>query len=123
MRLVMPRIKIKETVKLNDMSPQILLAINVAASIYAAHQTECVVTSLNDSGKWHRQHSLHAIGHAVDLRTKNLPLGNAEKLAFKEEVSKALGGRFGPFDVILENVGANNEHLHIEYQPHHAVGG
>ena len=114
---------LKETVKLNDMSPQILLAVMVAAPLFAEHSIECVITSLNDSGKWHRQHSLHAIGHAVDLRTKNLPLGNAKKIRFAQDLWDRLGGRYGTFDVVLENLGQDNEHLHIEYQPHTAVGG
>lgn len=108
-------------VKFHDMSPQILFAIIVADGVYREHGAALVITSLNDSGHVHRAMSLHAIGHAVDLRTHNLDLTSTEKYALAEDIWARLGGREGQFDVILEGVGSSHEHLHIEYQPHRAV--
>lgn len=112
------RIQIKGNVKLYDMQPQILLAINVAAVHYDNNSTNCVITSMNDSGNSHRVNSLHAIGHAVDLRTKNLPLDSIAKSRFADDIRSDLGPNY---DVLLENLGDPNEHLHIEYQPHRAA--
>lgn len=109
------------SVKFHDMSPQILFAIMVANCLYKEHNVELVITSLNDSGMVHGVRSLHAIGHAVDLRTHTLDLSNVDKQAFSAELWQRLGGPQGQYDVVLEGMGTGQEHLHIEYQPHRAV--
>jgi hypothetical protein len=80
-----------------------------------------VVTSLNDSGEHHSRNTLHAIGHAVDLRTHSLAFDNLAKVQLGQELWENLGGANGEYDVVLEDLGGSNEHIHIEYQPHRAV--
>jgi len=114
-------IELKPGVRVTAMSPQIGLAIQVAASAWTGAWDEIepenircigmVVTSINDS--LHARTSLHYIGHACDIRTKTLPTATAKRW-FAAEVRRRLGV---DFDVVLEGLGTHNEHLHVEHQP------
>ena len=98
------------------MSPQTLLAINVAAPIWQKHGApELVVTSVNDSWEQHIMRSKHHRGDAVDFRTRNFPggaLGDAAKAA-SQELDEALGR---DFDVVQKP-----NHCHCEYDPRRPV--
>lgn len=111
---------LKKGVRLNDLSPQILVSVMAAKVEYDKLDAPLVITSCND-GK-HSTHSLHYVGHAVDLRTRHLPLTDNGKSAFALRIWSALGGITGQFDVIFEGAGTANEHIHIEYQPHTSAG-
>ena len=115
-------IELKPGVRVTAMSPQIGLAVQVAAGAwgdaYWDHADRIpptlpplTVTSINDST--HSRTSLHYIGHACDIRTKTLPSATAKRW-FAAEVRRRLGA---DYDVILEKLGQTNEHLHVEYQP------
>ena len=71
--------------------------------------TEATITSWADgshmAGSYHKDH-----GRAVDVRTKSLRLGGAA--ALKSEVTRRVG-HLG-VDVVLEDLGGENEHLHVE---------
>ena len=67
------------------------------------------VTSGNDST--HRRGSKHYTDEALDFRTKHLP--SRVKQLLVAAVKQRLGRHF---DVILEDLGKPNEHLHVEYQ-------
>ena len=118
-------IELKPGVRVTAMSPQIGLAIQVAAGAWMDVGFEIglgeplydvmVVTSINDGT--HSRTSLHWIGHACDIRTKTLPTATAKRW-FAAEVRRRLGV---DFDVILEGIGTANEHLHVEYQPKGSV--
>lgn len=99
--------KLKPGVKLKELQPQTVVAMLVVESIYLAHDTEFVVTSCND-GK-HKEDSFHYRGLAIDVRTRNY---FEDKQALRDEIAQALGEEF---DVILESVGTESEHIHIEY--------
>ncbi len=99
--------RLKPGVKLRDLSPQIVLAALVVDSIYREHDTECVITSCNDST--HKPDSFHYRGLAIDIRTRNY---FEDKQALRSEIAQALGEEF---DVLLENLGADSEHIHIEW--------
>ena len=115
---------LKDGVKLYDLSPQIVLAVMVAHGLWVDKTTaDLVITSANDSGMKHRERTLHAIGHAIDLRTKNLHSSAAAKQDFAALLWQRLGGKSGSFDVVLEGVGMEHEHIHLEYQPHRAFIG
>ncbi len=105
--------KLKAGVRLDMLQPQIVLAAVIVNEIYAAHETECIITSCNDSV--HKDDSLHYSGNAIDVRTKNVM---GDKNALRNEIASAVGA---DFDVILESLGENNEHLHIEYDPDDAA--
>ena len=95
----------KKGVSVRGIQPEIVHAINVANSIISQFGKDCVVTAGTD-GK-HMGGSLHYVGLAVDLRTRDL---NAkEKAVFVYRMKTALGAEY---DVVPEST-----HLHIEYQP------
>lgn len=90
-------------------SPEIVIALLVAASVYERHGQELVVTSMNDSR--HSATSLHYRGDAVDLRTNFWPDTKAREVA--RELDEALSL---DYDVIFEG-----DHIHVEYQPKRLV--
>lgn len=107
-------IALKPGVKLTDLQPQIVLALQIAEGLWAKYgQPTLVVTSCNDSK--HIAGSLHYTGRAVDLRIKSIPSANREKLVI--DLDNAFGGDSSEFDVLWENQGTMNEHLHIEHDP------
>lgn len=103
-------LSLKSNVKLDPISPQIVLAIMVCQSIYDYWKFDCVITSMNDSK--HSDRSLHYKGNAFDLRTKNLPENYKDKIFL--EIKQSLTE---DFDVIFEGRGTVNEHIHVEYDP------
>ena len=105
--------KLKAGVKLTDLSPQMGLGAVVVAFIYLRRGAVCTITSGNDgthipkSGRLSR----HGLGNACDFRTKDYA---GDKHALAAEIKVALGA---DFDVEFEHEGADNEHLHVEYDP------
>jgi len=100
---------IKPGVKFTDLTPQILLGVIVVASVYEGYGAKCTITSVND-GK-HSDNSLHYKGRAADFRTKDFV---GDKVALVTSLKVALSENF---DVVLEHVGAKDEHIHVEYDP------
>lgn len=104
----------KYGVGLQGLVPQMVFASIIVDQVYGKLGVhECVVTSGND-GK-HGPNSLHSrdgLCRACDYRTKIITrdiLG-----AIVSEVRVRLGQNF---DVVLENLDEENEHLHVEYDP------
>jgi len=61
----------------------------------------------------HSPTSLHYALRAVDLRTKNFPT-----LASKQAFVALLRQELGPqYDVVWEQPGAPQEHIHVEFDP------
>jgi hypothetical protein len=85
--------------------------VNVWHALGFAKIAPCVVTSGNDSK--HGPNSLHGFDKALDFRTHSLPSREA-KLAFRDAMRGVLGR---DYDVILEDLGGPNEHLHAERDP------
>jgi len=103
-------LRLKAGVRLADLAPQMVLAAVVVDSIYTANgNLECWITSANDSK--HSERSWHYKGRALDFRTKTYAGDRVELL---NEVKEDLGA---DFDVLLEGLGTDNEHLHVEYDP------
>jgi len=98
---------LKPGVRLAGLQPQMVLVAMVVDEIYG--DTECVITSANDSK--HSERSLHYQGCALDFRTHNY---SNDKGELRDRIKAALGQ---DFDVVLEAVGTPNEHLHVEYDP------
>jgi len=100
-------IRLKPGVRLLGLAPQLVLALHAAAGVYevTGKAKEMVVTSCSD-GK-HSPTSLHYVGHAVDLRTSNLPPERVQKVT--NRLREVLGDEF---DVVLEA-----DHIHVEWQP------
>ena len=102
--------KLKSGVKLTDLSPQIVLAMMVAEEVFAEFGVPLVVTSVND-GK-HSAESWHYKGRAFDARTKYPDLDGRES-ELRDKVKEALGD---DFDVVMEAIGEDREHLHVEWE-------
>jgi hypothetical protein len=104
-------VKLKPGVKLAGLQPPIVVAMLVAEEVFAAFGVPLVVTSCND-GK-HSAQSLHYNGRAFDARTKYPELDGRE-LELQAALREALGA---DFDVVLEAIGTDNEHAHLEFDP------
>lgn len=103
--------KLKAGVRLAELSPQIVLAAVAIHAIYQRRGVEFVITSANDSK--HGAASWHYKGRAIDCRTK-YPELNGHEQELCAEIREALGSEF---DVVLEAIGTENEHIHVEYDP------
>ena len=100
-------VRIKAGVVMWGLRPIMHYAVNRAAAVCASMGVDCVITSARE-GTGHSDNSLHYLGLAVDIRTRDLPAELREEFEFR--VRNLLGKR--GFDVVLEK-----SHLHIEYDP------
>jgi len=105
----------KQGVSLKNIQPQTVLALILVERIYTAKTLrETVVTALWDDPKLkiHGPKSKHYLGLAADFRTKHL-LDENQKVAVFNEVKRQLLPL--GFDVVLESLGKDSEHLHVEF--------
>lgn len=103
--------RLKQGVKPTALHPALLLAMNIADKIWCKYGQDLVITSINDGH--HSKTSLHWNGCAFDCRTKYFDNDNIKKQV-RDDLANALRG---DYDVILEHIGAPQEHIHVEYQP------
>ena len=112
--------RLKYSVKLSGLTPQIVLGAVIIADVYTSLDKNaiCTITSANDS--IHSPKSLHygregkytdGLCRALDFRTHDF---DGDKQQLLHECKEALGP---DFDVVLEAEGSPNEHLHVEYDP------
>jgi len=103
----------RQNVNSRSMTPICGLAIQITYSVWSSmfSSTNCVITAICD-GK-HKEGSRHYEGEAFDMRSRNI-FDHNDKLEFVEALKQALGPEF---DVILEGVGEDWEHFHIEFDP------
>ena len=105
------------TVSIAGICPQIVLALQVADAAMGEVGVACIVTSACEPWAHHSSTSLHYSGAAVDIRTKHLP-DTGTKLQVEHGIADALGI---DFDVVLEDLDGESEHIHIEWQPKRRV--
>jgi hypothetical protein len=98
-------------VRLDGVRPVTLRAMAAAAEVFAREGAALVVTSVVDG--LHMEGSKHYTGEAFDCRSKHLP-DYETKLRVLGALEEALGK---DFDVLLELVGDDSEHLHLEFDP------
>ena len=96
---------IKSGVDISGIRPELVLGFLFVQPIFAKHGVDMVITSVKD-GK-HGRASLHYVGQAGDLRSRDLKPADWELVA--EEIKIALGPQF---DLVLEP-----DHFHLEFQP------
>ena len=96
---------LKAGVRITGMRPEILLAAVAAERVYDEAGHDFTITACVD-GK-HMVGSLHYAGAAIDVRTRDIPLADVQKLIAR--IKACLGD---DFDVLLEV-----DYLHIEFEP------
>lgn len=100
--------KFKDSVRFKDPKQAIVFAAIVADQVYQKYGHQLTITSWNDGT--HSTGSLHYKDAAFDCRTKDLP-----DLATKQKIRDDIVAILPPgFDVLLEYIGTENEHIHIE---------
>lgn len=109
---------LKPTVKVTNLTPQILLAAIVAQDFYRIYisPTYQITWTSCDDGK-HGDDTWHGEGRAVDIRTRDIP-----KHIDKKELTKDIKDALPGYDVLFEYEGTDNEHIHIEWDPDKARG-
>jgi len=96
--------RLKSTVTIEGVKPELLLGLIVANSIFALQfNSELVITSLTDGR--HKVDSLHYRGQAADIRIRGLADPVAVVTRLKNELDEW-------FDIVLEA-----DHIHFEYDP------
>ena len=103
-------IKFKPGVSLEQLQPQMLIALEAVREEFTRWGLDTVVTSANDGE--HMEGSKHYTGAAFDFRTKH-------SAGLGKGIAGACKMKLGPlgFDVVFEHEGQPNEHLHVEYDP------
>ena len=98
---------LKTSVTKHGVQPAIWFALGISEMVYRSNGLALTVTSLTDSHE-DRPASLHNKGLAVDLRTRNIPLGLLSTVhGSLVSILKPMG-----FDVVLES-----NHIHVEWDP------
>lgn len=106
-------LQIKPGVKLLGIRPELAIAAQVVASVFAGLGLDAIITSGIDGQ--HKRASAHYSGRALDFRIRHIPGYEQQKTAapmvvdIAKEIAQALGD---DFDALLEV-----DHLHIEYDP------
>jgi len=103
--------QIKPGVDLRNLAPQWAIGYPIVQQCFLSRGYSCVVTSGNDSHA-DKPMSLHPSGRALDFRTRHIPM--IDKLPIHRAIKEALGEQW---DVVLESVGQDREHLHAEFDP------
>ncbi|MCP3683884.1 MAG: hypothetical protein GY861_14470 [bacterium] len=96
---------IKSGVKIAGIRPEMVYALMIADRIYQEYGLECVLTSCME-GK-HRRGSLHYVGLAIDLRSRDM--SDTVKIEVINKLQKKLGENF---DVVKSKYC-----LHLEFNP------
>ena len=92
----------------NGVRPEIVLALQIAAPLFAEYEADCIITSMTEGE--HSSTTLHHKGLAVDLRSHHL--SQTDKLGLVDDLRDLLPPYY---EVYLEDVNGPNEHIHIEY--------
>lgn len=96
---------IKDGARIAGLRPEMAVALIVATEVYREHGFSVVVTE--GTGGRHSAGSLHYVGLALDLRTRDIP--GVTVSAIWAQLRSSLGMEY---DVVLES-----DHLHLEFQP------
>jgi len=98
-------LKLKSSVNPSQIKPEVLLALQVALTIWD-RQSEPVLTITSIADSKHGPASLHYVGYAVDIRIREL---RSDPKLLSDALRDSL---VDDYDVILES-----NHIHLEYQP------
>lgn len=98
--------RLKNGVKVSGVKPELLLGLMITYDIFKTAGRYLVITCVTDSHE-HKPKSLHNVGQAADIRTRDLLPGEAQSIASK--MREALGP---DYDVVVEGT-----HIHLEFDP------
>lgn len=91
--------------------PELVLAATICENAYREIAgVDCIIRFVID-GK-HRRASNHYTGCAFDLRMHNVPQDKRQAV-----VARIIDALDSDFDVIWEDRGTPNEHLHVQFVP------
>jgi len=96
----------KEHVSLHNIQPVMKLAMHKIKKCYDDLGFACLITSTDEG--IHKKGSLHYLGLAIDLRTRNIPHNVLEILYLN--IKQELNLLSSKFQTILES-----NHIHVEY--------
>jgi hypothetical protein len=105
--------QIKLGVDLRILAPQWAIGYPIVQQAFLSRGYSCVVTNGNERTPEQlvaKPNTLHPSGRALDFRTKHVPM--SEKLPLVQALKEALGAQW---DVELERVGQEQEHVHVEF--------
>jgi hypothetical protein len=101
--------RIKEGVY-GELKDVMIPALEAVQRVWSAYGYTPTITSIEDGT--HRPGSLHYAGLAFDIRLNDIPNAMHEKLT--AAVASVIGSAY---DVVHENHGTPNDHLHVEFDP------
>ena len=107
--------QIKPGVDLRNLAPQWAIAYPIIRDCFQNRGYSCVVTNGNERTPEQlaaKPNTLHPSGRALDFRTRHIPM--LDKIPIVNDMKQALGAQW---DVVLERVGQDQEHCHIEFDP------
>lgn len=116
-------ISLLSTVKLDHLAPQIVLGLAIFDQLVdetfpAGSLASRTVVTCGSNGKHFAPNSLHPKGAAVDIRSHDHFRGEEWRKRQLDDFAAKVRQALGPdFDLILEDLGGENEHWHLEYDP------
>jgi conjugal transfer mating pair stabilization protein TraG len=110
-------LRLKSDVKIDKLQPQMVLCLSVVEAAFKDRgYYDTMITSGNDGV--HMVGSLHPLGRALDFRTNMVQDMVAKKRGdVLRDIALSIASALPGYDVLLEDVGLPNEHLHIEFDP------
>ena len=106
-------IRLLPTVRITSLEPQMVLALRVVED----WMPDGVTVTCGEEGV-HGPGTLHPKGRALDIRTHHLYVNDIVRTMKLGTLREKIGSCLGPdFDVVIEDLGGPNEHLHVEYDP------
>ena len=103
--------RFKPGISIRAIKPELVLGLTVADSVYRTEGFDLIITEV--TGGHHLTNSLHYQGLAADLRSHNIA-NQEQKFDLVAKLHLALGQ---DWDIVLEGLSTDNEHVHIEYSP------
>ena len=100
-------LKFKKGVRIGNISPQLIIGINVAEDVYTHYDLDCVITSVGDY-RHSAVYSEHYQGNAADIRTKNIPDDKIRQMIMSMILQNLPIG----FVLLFEK-----NHFHLAYRP------
>ena len=95
----------------SGVQPRLCLLLAAVANVAQELDWDVIITSAVDG--CHKIRSRHYTHEAIDVRSKNFPSPQA-----KDDFIQAVLLRLGTgYEMFLENVGTENEHFHLEWDP------